>query len=202
MLKRYEEFLKEVDREISEYFKAQQQYIKCRKGCTDCCTTGEYPFSRLEAEYLMQGFQTLSKEERDGVRQNIKLVKLQKADFIKHSNTANNSPAAGQKLNIQTESRFEYRCPFLINNLCVLYSRRGLVCRMFGLAYLDENRIVLPECANSGLNYSGVFDSASGMVNLENPIQKKLTIDTSLHSPLAEKYALEAGEIRPLIDWF
>ncbi len=202
MLKRYEEFLKEVDSEIAEYFKDQQQYIKCRKGCTGCCTTGEYPFSRLEAEYLMQGFQSLSKEERDEVRQNIKQVKLQKADFLKRSVSANNLPPAGQKFTNQTESRFEYRCPFLINNLCVLYSRRGLVCRMFGLAYLDGNRVVLPGCANSGLNYSGVYDCASGMVNIENPLQKKLTIDTWLRSSLAEKYALEAGEIRPLIDWF
>ena len=51
MLKRYKLFLNEFDKKIEEYFASQQKYIRCRKGCTDCCEIGEYPFSRLEAEY-------------------------------------------------------------------------------------------------------------------------------------------------------
>lgn len=202
MLKRYEEFLKEIDRELEGYFKDQQQYIKCSKGCVDCCTVGEYPFSRLEAEYLMQGFQSLPKASRDEIRKNICLTKLQKAEFYGVAVSGTNDTETINPQNCRHESRFLYKCPFLINNLCALYSRRGLTCRMFGLAYLDGGKIILPECANSGLNYSSVYDKASGMVNLENPVSKKLTIDTWLRNGLARKYALEAGEIRPLIDWF
>lgn len=182
MLKRYEEFLKEFDNEINQYFQEQQRYIKCHKGCTDCCTNGEYPYSRLEAEYLMQGFQGLTKDARDAVRMNIKQIKAEKARF--------------------SGARFMYKCPFLINGLCALYPRRGLTCRMFGLAYLSDRKIVLPECANLGLNYSEVFDKSSGIVNIQKPIKKKLIIDTWLKNEIALKYGLECGEIRPLADWF
>lgn len=182
MLKKYEKFLKEFDNEINGYFQEQQIYIKCRKGCTDCCTLGEYPFSRLEAEYLMQGFQSLSLENRNAVRENIKKIKADKKNF--------------------SGGRFMYKCPFLINGLCSMYSRRGLTCRLFGLAYLSDGKITLPECANSGLNYSDVFNKDTGMVYLENPVNKKLTIDTWLKTARALKYGLECGEIRPLIDWF
>ena len=115
-------------------------------------------------------------------------MKIQKDKFLKSSEP--------------NKKRFLYQCPFLINDLCVLYKRRGLTCRIFGLAYLSDGKIILPECVNSGLNYSQVFDKSSGMVSLQNPIKNKLTIDRWLDSPLAEKYALEAGEIRSLINWF
>lgn len=202
MLKRYEEFLKEVDRELNGYFKDQQQYIKCRQGCVACCTLGEYPFSRLEAEYLMQGFQGLPKDTRDAIRENIRQIKLQKENFYNSAPVCSKSRQTLDGNCDAGSARFLYKCPFLINNLCSLYSRRGLTCRMFGLAYLREGRIILPECANSGLNYCEVFDKSTGMVNLQNPVKKNLNITTWLNSDLAEKYALEAGEIRTLIDWF
>lgn len=182
MLKRYEEFLNEFDREISGYFHEQQDYIKCHQGCTDCCTVGEYPFSRLEAEYLMQGFLGLQKEIRDAIKKNIKRIKSEKENF--------------------SGGRFLYKCPFLIKDMCALYSRRGLTCRMYGLAYVAGGRVILPECANIGLNYSEIFDKETGIVNLENPVKKKLIIDTWLKNNNALKYRLECGEIRPLIDWF
>lgn len=174
MLERYKNFLAEFDKHLEEYFK--NPYIKCKKGCVECCTIGDYPFSRLEAEYLMGGFQTLPKEIKDEIRKNISETK-------------------------QTNPKM-YKCPFLINSECSLYERRGIVCRTHGLAYLYDGKIKLPECANNGLNYSEVFDKNTGEVVISNPITENLRIDAILKSPLAEKYELEAGEIRRLLDWF
>ena len=54
MLARYEKFLEKFDKRLSRYFEEQCEFIKCKMGCSACCEVGEYPFSRLEAEYLMK----------------------------------------------------------------------------------------------------------------------------------------------------
>ncbi len=182
MLERYQKFLEEFDKTIKEYFLSQKQYIKCQKGCTDCCETGEYPFSRLEAEYLMRGFLTLPKDIKQIIRENISTLKMEKA--------------------LNTKTRFEYKCPFLIDKSCALYEYRGITCRVFGLAYLDCGKIKLPNCTNLGLNYSGIYNPKTKEITIDNPIKENLHIDAILRSPLAQKYHLECGEIRPLINWF
>ena len=182
MLIRYEKFLGILDAKLTEYFLSHKDYIFCKKGCTECCEIGEYPFSRLEAEYFMKGFITLSSELQKIVKQNIKKIVLERK---------------GSSI-----ERFTYRCPFLINRECVLYKYRGLVCRTFGLAYVSGGRVLLPECVNSNLNYSGLYDPKKGEIILKNPITEDLHIDKLLRSPLAEQFELECGEIRPLIDWF
>jgi len=182
MLNQYEKFLKEFDKKLKKYFASQSQYIKCQKGCTNCCEIGEYPFSRLEAEYIMFGLPKLPNHVQQKIRQNIKnLIETKKKNLTE---------------------RFVYKCPFLIDNLCSLYERRSITCRTFGLAYLCGGKIKLPECANLGLNYSEIYDSQKHEISLPDPITDSLRIDSILKSPLAEKYELECGEIRPLVEWF
>lgn len=183
MLKRYEKFLEELDKELRGYFLKHKKYIKCKKGCTDCCEKGEYPFSRLETEYIMYGFVNLPKETKSEIRKNITELKIAK-----------------QK---SETGHFQYKCPFLLNKSCVLYEYRGIICRTFGLAYLkSDGTISLPNCTNLGLNYAEVYDKNTGELYIEDPIKQELKIDKLLRSALAEEYELECGEIRPLIDWF
>ncbi len=178
MLKRYEKFLQKFDKRLERYFEEHCEFIKCRQGCSMCCEVGEYPFSRLEAEYLMQGFIKLPEEIKSKVKNNIKDLKQ------KHPKM--------------------YQCPFLIDKSCCVYPYRGLVCRIHGLAWYDENenKIKLPYCVNKGLNYSKVFDRQTGEVFLPNPVTENLKIDSILRCEDAEIYNLEPGEIRPLIKWF
>ena len=176
MLRRYEEFLSEFDKLLEKFFQEQKPYIKCRPKCSACCETGDYPFSRLEMEYLMSGFISLPKEIQDKIRENIRELKA--------------------------ENPKEYKCPFLIDKLCSLYSKRGLTCRTHGLAYLFDGKIKLPECANNNLNYSGIYNTKTHEINIENPIKTNLRIDGIFNSEMAKKYNLESGEIRRLLDWF
>lgn len=178
MLAEYEKFLEKFDKRLSRYFEEQCEFIKCKKGCSACCEVGEYPFSRLEAEYLMSGFVKLPSDIKKQVRENIKRLKEENPKLC--------------------------QCPFLINHLCCLYKYRGIVCRTHGLAWYDEDeeKIRLPYCVNLGLNYSKIFDRETGEVYIQNPIKAHLRIDSILRSPLAEEYELECGEIRPLIKWF
>ena len=178
MLKRYAKFLEKLDKRLEKYFEEQCEFIKCKPGCSSCCEVGEYPFSRLELEYLMSGFVELPFGTKHIIKEEIKRLKK-----------------GHPKL---------YKCPFLINKMCWLYKYIGIVCLTHGLAWYDEeaNRIRLPYCVNVGLNYSKVFDRDTGEVFLQNPIRERLRIDTILRSPEAQEYGLECGEIRPLIDWF
>lgn len=182
MLDRYKEFLKEFDKKISEYFESQKQYIRCKEACSGCCEVGEYPFSRLEAEYIMHGFVTLPPSIQTQIKQNIKTLVNRKKD--------------------NASTRFLYKCPFLIDKRCALYKYRGITCRVFGLAYLYNNKVHLPECANSNLNYSENYNPETKEVVISNLIEDDLRIDRVLRSSSAQKYNLECGEIRPLINWF
>lgn len=174
MLKRYENFLKEFDKILENLFNSQKDYVQCQKGCADCCKKGDYPFSRLEMEYLMAGFQSLPQDVKDKIRENIANINNKKS----------------------------YPCPFLIDDLCSLYDRRSLTCRVHGLAYLKNGVVKLPDCANFGKNYSKVFDLNTKETFIENPIETSLRVDDIFRSELAEKYELEEGEIRSLVDWF
>lgn len=174
MLREYERFLDEYDKHLNDLRISQQKYIKCQKGCSQCCQKGDYPFSRLEMEYLIKGFLTLEISIQEQIKININAAKNKK----------------------------EYTCPFLINNECSVYKYRGLVCRTHGLAYKNDGKIKLPYCANNGLNYSEIYDKSTGEIIIDNPIQENLKIDAIFENEIAQKYQLEKGEIRRLIDWF
>lgn len=174
MLKKYDKFIKEFQKKIDEYFKQNSKNIYCREGCSACCEIGEYPFSWIEMGYLMEGFSKLPEKTKKLIKENFNKLKQQKAHF--------------------KGERFEYRCPFLIDGLCSVYSNRGLTCRTHGLAYLKKDGTVnVPYCANNGLNYSNVFKD--GVFSTE-PIKENLNIDEIL-----KNFDGEMGEIRPLIDW-
>ena len=173
MLVRYSEFLKELDEYLSKLFEEQKQYICCKKGCSACCEQGDYPFSRLEYDFIMIGFSKLPVKIQLKIKENIKDIKGKKS----------------------------YKCPFLIDKECCMYERRGIVCRTHGLAYLKNGIVKLPECANEGLNYSSVFNSDTKEILINNPINISLRTDDLFKSNMAQKYDLQCGEIRRLSDW-
>ena len=174
MLQKYDIFIKEFQKKIDKYFEENSEYIYCHQGCSACCEVGEYPFSWIEMGYLMDAFTKLPDDIKFKIKQNIEKIRIQKENF--------------------KGERFEYRCPFLIDELCSVYSNRGLTCRTHGLAYLRKNGTVnIPHCANNGLNYSKVFKD--GIFSTE-PIKENLNIDEIL-----KNFDGEMGEIRPLIEW-
>lgn len=184
MINRYKNFLKDFDELLKALFFSQDKYINCKKGCSKCCEKGDYPFSQLEFSYLTQGYLTLPENRRILVQQNIRNLKLDKKEF--------------------KGERFEHVCPFLINGECSVYDYRGIVCRTFGFCYYDDinGYVRLPDCVNDGLNYSQYYDKETGMLNIKDVPKVNLRIDRVLKSELSEKYELESGEIRPMMEWF
>ncbi|MBR1776310.1 YkgJ family cysteine cluster protein [bacterium] len=157
----YINFLKGFDKKLEEYNKEYSQYINCSLGCSFCCEKGEYHLSELELNYLMKGFLTLSDEVKQIVHSNFIIMKKGEA------------------------------CPFLVNKKCSVYEYRPIVCRVHGLAYLTNNIVKVPYCANIGKNYAEVYRNNEFFIN---PVSENLDTPNVLKD-------FDYGDIRSLYDW-
>ena len=189
MFENYEEFLKDFDNILKLIFDSQKKYIKCQKGCYIWCKKGDYPFSQLEFAYMTQGFIQLNENTKILVQQNIRSLMFDKKEW--------------QKKHKDKNERFEHPCPFLINNECCVYKYRGIICRTFGVCYYDDKNgyVRLPDCVHDGLNYAQYFDPKTSILNIPDVPKINLRIDRVLSSELAQKYNLDYGEIRPMLEW-
>ena len=191
MLQNYSFYLEFLGRKLDKYFKEQEPYIFCKKGCAKCCQKGDYPFSKIEIDYLISGFVQLP--------QDIKKEIINKIQQTKQEKLKSNDP------------HYMYECPFLINNECSVYEYRGIICRTFGLmSSREDSNSKIPFCAFEGLNYSNVLDVETKTISAE--LFEKLNTDLE---PLAynvrykyltsEKFEqvfnFKFGEIKSLIDW-
>ncbi len=147
MLNKYKQFLENLDIELSNYFKEQDKYIFCKKGCCDCCKLGQYPMSKIEFDNLKTAYESLTINDKRIVTTRIKKLKKEYEKHVSKNNKKN----------------FEHACPFLLGNSCCVYKNRPIICRTFGLIKSAKTQdgteiAILPECLHKGLNYSKVFN--------------------------------------------
>lgn len=151
----YEKFIADIDTELCSYFEEQSPFVFCKKGCSLCCSLGEYPMSQLEFEYLRYGFAMLDDKYKKIVLNRIKKLKK---EYEKQISTKSSKP-------------FEHACPFLIGSECCVYQYRALICRTFGLIKSVNTKdgyvAILPDCIHQGLNYSNVYDSKNNTISAE-----------------------------------
>lgn len=196
MITRYEKYLESISETLLKFFEQQKDYIHCKFGCSLCCETGQYPFSALEFQYAMIGYNALSEDEKSIIDAKIKETKAQKE--------------------LSTNKVFMHECPFLIDKKCSIYKHRGIICRTHGLMffYEDENgeeKNKCPDCISKGLNYSEVYDKEQKIISMElweesgietEPLAYNLSLKVLLNSSLAKQLELDFGESKALIDWF
>ncbi len=190
-VQKYEIYLKYLNEKLGKFFEEQTPYIFCKEGCSYCCEQGEYPMSEVEFAYLNLGARTLPLEIFKQIDINVEKIK---ADKLKH---------AGEK--------FLHACPFLINNRCALYKFRAIICRSHGLAFFSkDDKIMVPECVNKGLNYSNVYDFETNTIssekyketgNTQEPLAHNVRLGFLVDNDATKELGLEFGEIKPLIDW-
>lgn len=195
MIEKYEKYLEKINEPLQRFFALQKPYIHCKKGCSLCCESGDYPFSKLEFKYAMIGFNNLEKKEQKFVKNKIEKLKKTKSE---------------------TNKKFLYECPFLIEKQCCIYEHRGLICRNYGLPYFttdDENKpsYKIPFCVSSGLNYSNVYNEETGTfcskkwketgIKVE-PVSFNIGREFLLKNEMTEALSLNFGESRAIIDWF
>jgi Fe-S-cluster containining protein len=200
MYENYQEYLNWLSAYLEKYFKDQSPYIHCKEGCSFCCEKGEYPFSRLEFEYVSLGIKFLPVEVQNQIKQQVEIIKEAKDSFKKTNE--------GEK--------FLHSCPFLIDKKCSVYDYRGLICRSHGLLYFDidkngEEQFRIPACVHRGLNYSEVYDEKLQMISSKKfidsgivvePLSYNVGIDFLQDNEKTRELNLDFGESKALIDWF
>ena len=197
MNEKYEQYLGIIStRLIQKFFEQQKDYIHCESGCSLCCEYGQYPFSEIEFQYAMLGYNALSENEKRLIQEKVKKIKEVKIKSI--------------------DEEFMYECPFLIEKKCSIYKYRGIICRTHGLMFFltdkdGEVKSKAPRCVHFGLNYSNVYDESTGKISLElwektgiktEPIAYNLGLKFLLNNVVTEELELEFGEEKALIDWF
>ena len=183
----YEKFLDFIMDYINGKFEQQKEYISCSKGCDLCCKTIGVPFSKLEFEYLIEGYKQLDDKTKMIVDNKIKQL-------------------------INNES--EKECPFLIDNVCSVYKYRGIICRTLGLMTFSnidgKDEYNIPFCVHKGLNYAKVYDSENNKISEEKVRElgykeepKFYALDRSIlfNLKLVKDLELDFGESKRLIDW-
>ena len=190
-LQNYLIYLNFIQNKLNKYFEAQSPFIFCKSGCGMCCHNQQFPFSQIEAEYLLLGFAKLPPETFEIVNNNLINTLQKKKDY--------------------TGNEFRYDCPFLINDSCSNYEYRGLVCRSFGLMLPSEDgNLGVPFCCFKGLNYSNVVNFKTYEISQYK--YKKLKTDKTpnaynvsykflVNDDFAKGFNFEFGEIKPMIDW-
>lgn len=189
----YTTYLNYINQKLTQFFTAQEPYIFCEKGCAKCCQDGEYPFSKIEFDYILLGFSKLPKNTQQIILENVNKIKAEKQ-------RCKNLP-------------FMYQCPFLVNNECSVYEYRGLICRTFGLMYTVEGaeKPKIPFCAFQNLNYSNVLDKKTGIISTEKfkklhinqiPLAYNVSYKFLTDKDFEELYGFKFGDKKALIDWF
>jgi len=191
MADEYLRFLAFLTGKLEKYFEAQSPYVFCKKGCAKCCQSGEYPFSKIEFDFLSIGFYQLPSDIQKLIKD--KIVKIKQDKFNSKS------------------LPFMYECPFLINNECSVYKYRGIICRTFGLlSSKDDETPKVPFCAYEGLNYSNVLDTSTNIISEEKfnklntdkqPLVYNISYKFLTSEQVEDTFGFKFGEKRPLIDW-
>lgn len=191
MLENYIKYLKIVDSKLQKFFEIQKPYIFCKEGCANCCKNAQFPYSRIEMLYLLEGAVKLSEEIQNKINDNVARILEEKKNF--------------------KGKVFKYECPFLINNSCCIYEYRGLVCRSFGLISIgDDDKIKAPFCCFQGYNYSNVIKKGDNKISQElweksgiqqEPKAYNVSYKFLTKPDFEEGFGFIFGEKKPLIDW-
>ncbi|MCF8111743.1 MAG: YkgJ family cysteine cluster protein [Desulfobacteraceae bacterium] len=112
-----EQLYEEMDR---EYARVAARYGFQCTGCIDnCCLSRFYHYTYSEYIYLRRGFAQLSQQKRAEVRKRAE-------KYVE---------ALEQRGSQGDDSPFRMMCPLNESGLCILYSRRPMICRLHGLPH-------------------------------------------------------------------
>jgi len=192
MLNKYKKYLVKLDKKLAKFFEDQKDFIKCRSGCSICCSNSTYSTSVLEYAYVKKGMIATFSPEM------IKLVKNKAMELLEEKN---------KLLQEQKDVPYMYKCPFLIENKCSIYNFRPLICRTFGLLFSNSmipGSIFIPGCFEEGLNYSGFIDKETHSFIHENIVKQGITTKPKVYryDDLFEGAGgIQFMNYKPLMDW-
>ena len=130
LLLKYKAFLKAADRRFRHA--TRKHSVGCREECYECCATGFFDITLLDALYLHDALKRVPARIRERIiaRANEQLDILEKKKvFSRKAPLLRSVPA----INALARKSSDMSCPALGDNgLCLIYKHRPHVCRIFG----------------------------------------------------------------------
>ncbi len=140
IVKNYTAFLKLTSEQFSAA--SQKNRVKCKRGCFECCASGFFDITLLDALHLRESLKKVPAPIRKRVldRANEQLDLLEKKGAFSRKD-----PLLRTIKDIDAISRrsAKMRCPALDDNGgCLIYEHRPHICRIFGPTVRGKRRAV------------------------------------------------------------
>lgn len=138
ILNRYQQLLETVDRWFARFQERAADQVRCVRGCSACCR-GLFDITLLDARLLQAGFARLpvAQQETALVKARERLAQLQdKWPGFDHPFTLNHLPDEEW---VEMPEDDETPCPLLVDDQCLVYEYRPLICRSHGIPHIDHS---------------------------------------------------------------
>lgn len=106
--------------------------IRCRRGCSDCCSQ-LFPITEVEGAYISKGVKALPEGERQALRARARVYMRERASLLASRDVPDAwgaLPPAGLRL----------PCPALVDGVCSIYEHRPLICRRYGIPLYNPQK--------------------------------------------------------------
>ncbi len=194
LLLRYKDFLTEADEHYRHATKKHK--VRCRKGCSECCATGFFDITLLDALYLHEAMKRVPSPLRKRItaKAEEQLDLLEEKKIFSRREPLLRSVSA---INAVCRKSVKMSCPALSEyGRCLIYEYRPHICRIFGPTIRGMRRKVwLKGCRYFAKeipeNDFGMVDLYVEEINLKQELFQKagrkgrLDIDTIIPAAIA-----------------
>ncbi len=136
----YTEFLDMTSEQFSQA--TRKHRVKCKRGCHECCASGFFDITLLDAIYLRERLKQVPRAIRERVmaKANEQLDILEKKGAFSRKDPLLKSLKAIDSISRRSA---KMRCPALDDNgACLIYQCRPHICRIFGPTIRGKRRAV------------------------------------------------------------
>lgn len=140
IVKKYSKFLNDTSELFSEA--AKKNRVRCKRGCHECCASGFFDITLLDALHLRESL----KKVPPLVRQRVVRTANEQLDLLEKKNAfSRKAPLLKSLAAIDSISRrsSKMKCPALDDSgACLIYGHRPHICRIFGPTIRGKRRAV------------------------------------------------------------
>ncbi len=172
------ELYAEIDKRTDE-LRERYPWWPCSQGpsCSKCCHS-LFPARKQEAEYLLEGYNSLTEWQKSNIRQRARKAINRLAKRI---DTSNWTVVIG-KLHKE-----DYCCPFLEGGVCLVYEYRPSICRMFGYTAFAET--------------GGMYSCQKVIDSVRSHLAKGARVQARGFERIAEMMKGLTGPAKPIVAW-
>jgi Fe-S-cluster containining protein len=139
IIKKYGGFLSKTSEDFNRTTKKHS--VKCKRGCFECCASGFFDITLLDAIHLRSAMRKVPAPVRKRLlsKANEQLDILEKKKAFSRTD-----PLLKSLRDIDAISRRSVKmsCPALENGACMIYAQRPHICRIFGPTIRGPRRVI------------------------------------------------------------